>query len=188
MPAGGIALAGILHKLPRLHFLDVSYCYIGDSGVSKLALALQDSLQTLSLYANSITEEGGEVFMQVMDTSNFSLLHCSLGENPITAHQINVISQSLAFNNNYRALKVKNAQYPLFGHNLMLEYLQRWARNDPFVARRLPLCLERATDPMEEKVREQMLTDGELNLKSISDFRIPTTGIAERKQALRNCR
>eukprot|EP00397_Hematodinium_sp_SG-2012_P007133 GEMP01007175.1.p1 GENE.GEMP01007175.1~~GEMP01007175.1.p1 ORF type:complete len:991 (+),score=206.64 GEMP01007175.1:241-3213(+) len=184
MPSGGVALAGILHKMPHLLLLDVSYCYIGDIGSSKLVMAINDvpSLQALSLFANSISDEGGGAIMKVMDEYNFSLLHLSLGENPgIPAHQISIISQSLAFNNNYRALKEKNLEYDLFGHNLMLESLTRWARNDAFVAKRLLRCLAQAKEPMEQKVLERIVgPDGKLNLKSILDFKLPTAGTAER--------
>jgi len=189
MPPGGIALAKILHHLPFLSLLDLSFCFVGDDGATELATAIQTTseLEVLSLFGNSIGSDGANAIMNMMDYHNFTLLDIALGENSgILQNQITTITQALAFNNQYRSLKIKNENFgETVGCNLMFEALTLWARKDPFVAKRLPRCLAQAKDKIGKQVLKMMTgANGELMLQPIVDFKLPVIGNFERRRLI----
>eukprot|EP00397_Hematodinium_sp_SG-2012_P008470 GEMP01008532.1.p1 GENE.GEMP01008532.1~~GEMP01008532.1.p1 ORF type:complete len:955 (+),score=218.44 GEMP01008532.1:34-2898(+) len=167
MPEGGLSIADALLSLAELKTLDLSHCYIGDTGTIAVAGALEQlpnsKLDSLSLFSNHIDNEGGAALMALLE-SNFTLLSLSLGDNKIPEVHIRVVQRAIGFNNQYRALKLRNDKFKGFGHNLMAESLKTWGRGNMFIVQRLLYRLQRPRDELEESVATILLADGDLSI------------------------
>jgi len=158
--AGAKAMASSIPSMPALVSLDLSHCDIGDVGATYLATVFGKgeaaSLRSVSLPANKIADDGGTALMSALE-SNFELLTLSLGDNQIpTIHRL-AIERAVAFNNQYLSLKQRNDKFDGFGHSLMAEALQTWARGDMFIACRLQKRLRKPRDDLELSVARLIL-------------------------------